>query len=469
MNNYMSISTISSPEFINLKPLDVSPFISKCDIKVLYLGKNRNNTSIDKETAMEMAKTLRGNPIVGYYRKEDEDFQDHGKKITIDGKGVHFDCLTQPYGFVAPDADVWFQDFEVQKDDGTSIVKTFLMTTGYLWTGQYEEAQQILDDGGKGQSMELDDETMQGHWANDFNSNREFFIISDAMFTKLCVLGDDVEPCFEGASVTAPEVSTNFTLDKNFATTLYTMMKELKETLQGGIDKVEEQNKEVLENEVQETAEAQTEELVAEDPAVETPVVEETAAEDAGIVEEAPAADFEQNEDNSVESIASENEVNIEEPSVEFEKKEDDEKEESKDDSEDEENTEDEDKKKKEEDYALLKTDYDNLKAEYETLKEEVESLREYKLDKENEAKDALISEFYMLSDEDKKDVIDNKTSYTLDEIKSKLAVICYDKKINYSNSKDSDDKLADATVNMAQVDSSTPEWLQAVDAHSNR
>jgi len=42
----------------------------------------------------------------------------------------------------------------------------------------------------------------------------------------------------------------------------------------------------------------------------------------------------------------------------------------------------------------------------------------------ENSRKDALIAEFYMLSDEDKKDVIENKTKYTLDEIKAKLSVI---------------------------------------------
>jgi len=47
-------------------------------------------------------------------------------------------------------------------------------------------------------------------------------------------LGDDVEPCFEGASVTAPDVSTKFTLDDNFKHTLYSMMQDLKNALNGG-------------------------------------------------------------------------------------------------------------------------------------------------------------------------------------------------------------------------------------------
>jgi hypothetical protein len=43
-----------------------------------------------------------------------------------------------------------------------------------------------------------------------------------------------VEPCFEGASVTAPDVSAKFTLDNNFKRTLYNMMQDLKNALSGG-------------------------------------------------------------------------------------------------------------------------------------------------------------------------------------------------------------------------------------------
>jgi len=39
-----------------------------------------------------------------------------------------------------------------------------------------------------------------------------------------------------------------------------------------------------------------------------------------------------------------------------------------------------------------------------------------------------------MLSDEDKADVLTNKEKYTLDEIKSKLAVICFEKKVNFNS-----------------------------------
>ena len=81
---HQSIATISSPEFINLQPLDINPLMSKCEIKVLYIGENRNRSYISKEVATEMAKTLRGAPIVGYYNEKKEDFADHGEQMIWD-------------------------------------------------------------------------------------------------------------------------------------------------------------------------------------------------------------------------------------------------------------------------------------------------------------------------------------------------------------------------------------------------
>jgi hypothetical protein len=45
---HQSIATINSPEFINLQPLDINPLMSSCEIKVFYLGENRNGSYISK-------------------------------------------------------------------------------------------------------------------------------------------------------------------------------------------------------------------------------------------------------------------------------------------------------------------------------------------------------------------------------------------------------------------------------------
>ena len=225
-----SVATIDSPEFINLAPDAINPGISKCEIKVMYLGKNRNGSFIDKNTAIQMANSLPATPIVAAYNENKEDFGDHGEVLHIEDGEIKFSCKTVPYGFVAPDAEVWFQKFDDTNEFGETTTREYMMTTGYLWTGQYPELDKCINQG-QGQSMEIDD--VDGHWTTDSN-DVEFFIINDAIFTKLCILGDDVEPCFEGASVTSPEVSEHFSYNKEFSHTLFVMMNELKSALTKG-------------------------------------------------------------------------------------------------------------------------------------------------------------------------------------------------------------------------------------------
>ena len=129
-----------------------------------------------------MVVILPGCPIVGYYSENAEDFRDHGDQVVIDGDGVKFNCLTTPFGFVAPDAKVWFKDFEEQDEFGNKVIRTYLMTQGYLWTEQYKAAQKVINEG-RPQSMELDEKTLKGHWSKDVNRGSDFFIINDAIFS----------------------------------------------------------------------------------------------------------------------------------------------------------------------------------------------------------------------------------------------------------------------------------------------
>lgn len=47
--------------------------------------------------------------------------------------------------------------------------------------------------------MELNEESVKGHWAKNNNSDSRFFIINEAIIEKLCILGENEEPCFEGS------------------------------------------------------------------------------------------------------------------------------------------------------------------------------------------------------------------------------------------------------------------------------
>ena len=513
---HKSLATIESPEFINLQPLEINPLMSSCEIKVLYLGENRNHSYITKEVATDMAKTLRGAPIVGYFKEEAGDFRDHGDRVIMDDEGIKFECMTKPYGFVAPDAKVWFQKFEDTDEFGNVETREYLMTTGYLWTGQYEEAKLAVEEG-RPQSMELDVETLDGHWSTNHKTGMDFFIINDAIFSKLCILGDDVEPCFEGASVTAPEVSTTFSkMDDNFKNTLYTMMQDLKFALEGGKNMDMEQNvvteevveetaiesnEEVVETEetpatefdsikrdeetvepvIEEVAETTVEETPAEEEVVEEETVEESEVETEEVVEEIIVEEENlTNDDNSEQSITAETEENIEatlSSQENFAKSEDEEKEEDKDTDEEESNEtdtdaddnnddeEDEEKKK----YSLLEEEHSKLQAEYAELNSKYEALVEFKNQVENEKKDALINSFYMLSNEDKQEVIENKANYSLDDIEAKLSVICVRKKVNFDldDTSKNDNTVEEENIMTYSLSgndmASTPAWITAL------
>ena len=445
---HKSIATIQAPEFINLQPLDINPLMSRCEIKVLYVGENRNRSFISKDVATEMAKTLRGCPIVGYYKQQKDDFADHGEQLIWDDEGIHFNRLTKPYGFVAPDAKVWFQKFNDSDDFGNEIERQYLMTTGYLWTGQFEEAQCVIQSEGKPQSMELDEETLNGHWSTNIKNNIEFFIINDAVFSKLCILGDDVEPCFEGASISKPDISSNFSMidDTDFKKTLFNMMKELSEALKGGNGM--EQKETAPEVEV-----TFTEEQNLSEPAVESTLENDLPTE----------AETDFSEDSKVEELESTPEADF---AKDDEKEKEEEEKEDSTEEEEESKEEDDDKEKK---YSLLEQQYNDLSAQYEQLKLDYDALVSFKNQVDNERKDALIEEFYMLSQEDKKDVIENKTKYSLDEIKAKLSVICYDKKVNFNSdnsekfdsSKEEEKEII--TYNYDNDDANLPDWVKAV------
>ena len=377
-----SVSTVGNPEFINVK--SYNPLISRCEIKVLYLGENRNGSYIDKDAATKMANTLPGVPIVGVYRQEEDDFGGHGDVITIEDGEIKFSCSTVPYGFVDPNADVWFQDWE---EDGT--VRTYLMTEGFLWTGQYQEAQAAL--AGKGQSMELDPEHLDGKWADVNSSGMEFFIINDAIFSKLCILGDDVEPCFEGASI--QEKFSN----ADVVYTLHHMAEQLKfalENSEGGLNMPnEEMTPTDVAEEVQEEPTEFTEEQATVDEVEEVEPTEEFSAEEG---------------DEMTEDLAS-----VEDDAAEFSVTESTPATEESDPSSINENT--------------------SFSAELESMQKELAELREFKLNVERKQKMEIVNRYHMLSDAEKQPIVDELDNYSMLEIEKELAYIYVKNNVDFN------------------------------------
>ena len=71
-----------------------------------------------------------------------------------------------------------------------------------------------------------------------------------------------------------------------------------------------------------------------------------------------------------------------------------------------------------------FQAEIESYKAVIEELQAEVAALREFRLAAENAKKDALIAKYFMLSDEQKADVVANKVSYSYEEIEAKLALV---------------------------------------------
>jgi hypothetical protein len=407
--------------------------MSTCEIKVLYVGENRNHSFISKEVATEMAKTLRGCPIVGYFKADTEDFGDHGNQVIIDDNGISFKCLTKPYGFVSPDAKVWFEKFTETDEFNNEIVREYLVTTGYIWTGQFEELNCVVNEG-RPHSMELDEKTLNGYWTNQINPNIEFFIINDALFSKLCILGENVEPCFEGSNITTTK--TRFSMDTEFKNTLFSMIQDLKKVIKGG---------QTMESEVLDTPEVVEVPMIdAADP---IPALEPTDTEP---VVETPITEPE----NTVETV-DEPALVIEEPNPEGDTV-----------TEPVVVTEDYQAKYEAlvEEHTQLQNAHSELEAQFTNLSHEYEQLVAFKNTIDNQRKDELIESFSSLTDEEKQDVIDNKSSYSLEEIESKLSIIYTRKSINLNDTNSTN--VVDSpvvTFNVAEYGESTPAWITAI------
>ena len=562
---HTSIKLETPCEFINVTPLN--PLISKCQIKVCWVGDepNRNKSIITKDVARDMANTLPGSPIVGYFNEAKGDFEEHNRVIDISNGKFAIKDTTRPYGFVDLGAKVWFQKF---LDDGETE-REYLMTEGYLWTGQYPEAQRIIDQGNN-QSMELDDKLIDAFWTKDGKGKPQFFIINEAIISKLCVLGDDCEPCFEGSNITAPQIT--FSFEDGFKEQLFSMMNEIKKVLNEGgaptvftryaveigdslwssiysylehtyprandegyvydsiyrIEGIYEEGSQkfaILQNRSNSkyfrmnfslddtTGFAASAELVevtktyvpAAEPQFALADVEafelEYAKKKKGEEEEdddkkKKPEDGDDDESKKPEDKKSGEEDDEDDSSDDDDADDDDEekkkkkktkfKKDEEDDDEDkcpkcgkpksectcEDEDDDENKGKKSkynldeiEEYVELSQKYSALESDYNAMKAEMATLVEFKKSIEKKDKEAMIASFYMLSDEEKKDVIDNIDTYSLEDIEAKLSIICVRNKVNFNLDEDNKETTKPTTFSLdgSLGDDNVPAWVKSL------
>ena len=116
--------------------------------------------------------------------------------------------------------------------------------------------------------------------------------------------------------------------------------------------------------------------------------------------------------------------------------------------------------------YVELFENYNTLQSQYSALETEVTELREFKVAAERKDKEAMIAGFYMLSDEDKKDVLDNIDTYSLEDIEAKLSIICVRNKVSFDLDNNKEEKKEVVTYSMNDQlndDSNVPAFVKAM------
>lgn len=155
--------------------------LSKARCRIFYKYENRNGTYITDEFADKLLSSLPYAPVKGIYVPEDNDYSDHGEERD-EGR---------IYGIVPENPNI---SWETHLDED-GVERSYACADVLIFTAIYKEASDIV---GKSQSMELYGPSLKYHEA--IVNGKRFIVFDEGCFLGLQVLGDQVEPCFEGAS-----------------------------------------------------------------------------------------------------------------------------------------------------------------------------------------------------------------------------------------------------------------------------
>ena len=360
---------------------------------------NRNGSYIKDDVAeMLIESATRGDtPVVGFFDPESQGWASHTGPT-----------LASAYGYVE-----YFDGWQPFKDtDG--IERDYAVFSVVLFTKYFNEANFVV---GQHQSMELDINSIEGDWANI--GDTEYFVYTKAEIMGLCIIGDH-EPCFSVSSFFSKNDDTYKSQYEKFSSLLADLkakVEEAEKQPEGG----EHQMENVVNPEVNEPTPVQ-EEPVNQEPVA--PV--EPAAEPAAELAAEPAEDFAAAEPAAepvepaaepAEPAATEPEPAAE-PAPDFEAR----------------ITELENQLKE------MTTNYENAQTRIQELEAQITSASEteatlrneiatYEAERtrlEVEQKNALIEQFATdLTEEEISPIREEMNNFSLDELKSKLA-ICY-------------------------------------------
>jgi hypothetical protein len=385
MPNIVNFSIEPVTEFSAL-----SSIISKARVRIFYTGLNRNLTYITEEFAEKLLSTLPYTPVGGLWDGDNEDFTDHG------GAGESEREKFRAFGVVPENPNLAWET-HLDKD---GVLRRYACCDVYLWTARYQAAREIPK---KTQSMELYLKSVQGNWKRD--GSLEYFEFTDGQFFGLTALGEGVEPCFEGAAFYSLQDADA----KEFFTELKKYTLSTENQLIGGTEKMDNQNTPA-------TVEPNAEPVV--EPVVEpvTDPVDEPATEPVEPTAEPTTEPVTTDEpiDEPADPAQEPTEEPVDEPAQEP--------------------TEEPAQEPAEPvvENTVSKAEYDalaeraaQLEQENANYKAQIEEYVAYKNSIENAEKEALVEKFSSLLSEEQKENLQNEMSnYSLAEFKREISVI---------------------------------------------
>ena len=368
-------------------PMENSGF-TLCRARVFYAGLNRNGSYITKDFAESFILTAIGCPVVGLWDYEAHDFTDHS---VSDRK--------KAYGFIPENPEfAWEKSFDY---DG--VEREYASFNVVLWTKAFEEANEIIH---HPLSMEINSDTINGSFM--IIDGEYCFQFTSAEMLGICVLGYNVEPCFEGAKFLSvdemKEFKRLFKIDKQQALLSYNTIINKGET---SMEEKEKENTPIEEFAV--VRDDDIEETVVEETT--EPTVEEFShnEEKTESIEEEILTDFSKVEDEK-ENENVENFNNLEEIK-EFQKH-------------------IEELEQINEDF---KSKINELENKVTQLEQENFSLTEYKNNKIKEEKQNIINNYTkVLTEEDLQSI--NIDKFSIEDLNDKLAAMAYRKIANHDS-----------------------------------
>lgn len=156
-------------------------------LKICYSGANRNGSKISKEAIEKAIPTMYNCPIVCNYDVYEDTIGGHDIDIVQTNNGYRIINLTDAVGVIPSNCNYYW---ETISDNGTT--HEYLCVEAILWK-RASAYSKIKRDGVTSQSMEIT--------VKNGKSVGEYYEIYDFIFTAFCLLGDNIEPCFESASL----------------------------------------------------------------------------------------------------------------------------------------------------------------------------------------------------------------------------------------------------------------------------